>query len=169
MYETLLNKYGVKQLGYYVEDIDVAAKHFRDALGAGPFIDSGATTTEKCVYRGKETVLTTRVAMGNLGDIQIELIQVLSEGDNVYTENGRYGFHHFCVWTEDLEAAIKEFEGLGFEIAVRMTNSGYDVVYFDCREAFGHYIEIVEPQADVYDGIKSLTEDWEGEPVLYGF
>ena len=44
MYETLLNKYGVRQLGYYVEDIDKTAKAMAAVLGAGPFIDAGEST-----------------------------------------------------------------------------------------------------------------------------
>ncbi|MDD5806850.1 MAG: VOC family protein [Eggerthellales bacterium] len=170
MYETLLNKYGVRQLGYYVEDIDKTAKAMAAVLGAGPFIDAGESTPERCVYRGQESTMTTRVAMGQFAGLQIELIQVTSEEPNVYAEMGRYGLHHFCIWTDDMEQTIKEFEEAGFEQAVNLTNTGFDVVYFDCREAFGHYIEISEPQEDFYAGVAAIAEEWDGaEAVMSAF
>lgn len=43
MAETLLNKYGIKQIGFYVESIEESAQRFRDLLGTGPFVDLGAS------------------------------------------------------------------------------------------------------------------------------
>lgn len=133
MYETLLNKYGVKQLGYYVRDINDAANVMARLLGAGPFVDAGESTPERCVYRGKESTMTTRVALGQFADMQIELIEVTSEGPNVYSEMGHYGLHHLCVRTDDLAQTIKEFEDAGFEQAVSHTDmthpQGYDEMF----------------------------------------
>lgn len=168
MYETLLNKYGVKQLGYYVRDINDAANVMARLLGAGPFVDAGESTPERCVYRGKESTMTTRVALGQFANMQIELIEVTSEGPNVYSEMGHYGLHHLCVWTDDLAQTIKEFEDAGFEQAVSLTNTGFDVVYFDCREAFGHYVEVQEPQEDFYAGLAAMAEDWDGQEAIMG-
>ncbi|WP_172135818.1 VOC family protein [Adlercreutzia sp. ZJ473] len=168
MYETLLNKYGVRQLGYYVEDIDATAREMARLLGAGPFIDAGESTPEACTYRGKDSTLTTRVALGQFANIQVELIQVTSEGENVYSEMGRYGLHHVCIWTDDLEQTVKEFEEAGFELAMRLTSSGFEVAYFDCRDAFGHYIEVSAPQEDFYEGLAALAEEWDGENALMG-
>lgn len=169
MYETLLNKYGIKQLGYVVKDINETAELMAKMWGAGPFVDTGENTPEKCIYRGEESEMTTRVALGQLGDMQIELIQPVSEGPNVYTEFGRYGLHHVCIWTDDLEQTIKEFEQAGFEQAVHLHTVGYEVVYFDCVDAFGHYVEVNAPQEDMYEGIAAMTEDWEGTPAVYKF
>ena len=168
MYETLLNKYGVKQLGYYVDSIDESAAAMAKVLGAGPFIDAGESTPEVCVYRGKPSTMTTRVALGQFAGMQIELIEVTSEGPNVYSELGHYGLHHLCIWTDDLEQTVKDFEEAGFEQAVRMTNTGFEVVYFDCREAFGHYVEVSAPQEDFYSGLAAMAVDWDGEEALMG-
>ena len=113
--------------------------------------------------------MTSRVALGQLGDMQIELIQPVSEGPNVYTEFGRFGLHHVCIWTDDLEQTVKEFEEAGFEQAVHLETAGYEVVYFDCVEAVGHYVEVNAPQEDMYEGIATMAEDWEGTPAVYQF
>lgn len=168
MYETLLNKYGVRQLGYYVADVAETARSMARVLGAGPFVDAGESTPERCVYRGEESTMTTRVALGQFAGLQVELIQVTSEGPNVYAELGRYGLHHVCIWSDDLEQTIKEFEDAGFAQAVRLTSSGFEVVYFDCREAFGHYVEVTSPQEDLYEGVASMAQDWDGAEALLG-
>lgn len=168
MHETLLNKYGVQQLGYYVEDIDKTAEAMARLWGAGPFIDAGESTPEECIYRGQDSTMTTRVALGQFKDKQIELIQVMSDEPNVYSEIGRYGLHHVCIWTDDVDQTIKEFEDAGFTVAVDLVNSGFRVVYIDCRDAFGHYVEIQEPQPDLYEGVAALAEDWDGQQALMG-
>lgn len=167
MYETLLNKHGVRQLGFYVEDIDVTATKMAEVLGAGPFIDAGESTPERCVYRGENSTMTTRIAMGQFAGMQIELIQVTSEGPNVYTEMGHYGLHHLCIWTDDLEQTVKDFEDAGFEQAVNLVNTGFEVVYFDCRDEFGCYIEISAPQVEFYEGVAAMADEWDGsDPLL---
>lgn len=168
MYETLLNKYGVQQLGYYVESIDETAEAMARLLGAGPFIDAGESTPEVCIYRGEDSTMTTRVALGQFADKQIELIQVVSDEPNVYSELGHYGLHHVCIWTDDLEQTVKEFEEAGFKKALDLVNTGFKVVYFDCRDAFGHYVEIQEPQEDFYSGVAAIAEDWDGKEALMG-
>lgn len=168
MYETLLNKYGVRQLGYYVEDIDTTANQMAKLFGAGPFIDTGESSPEVCIFRGKESDLTTRVAMGQFADLQIELIQVTSEGENVYSEMSHYGLHHLCIWSDDVEKSIQEFLDAGFDLAMRLTSVGIEVAYFDCRDSLGCYIEIAAPQEDLYEGIAGMTEDWDGKEAVMG-
>lgn len=168
MHKTLLNKYGVRQLGFYVEDIDATANQMARLFGAGPFIDTGESSPDACVYRGEDSTLTTRVAMGQFADLQIELIQVTSEGENVYSEMGRYGLHHLCIWSDDIERSIQEFSDAGFEIAMRLTSVGIEVVYFDCRDALGCYIEIASPQEDLYEGVAGMAIDWDGQEAVLG-
>ena len=60
MVETLLTKYGIKQIGYYVESIEETARAMRERLGAGPFIDLGANKPSSLLYRGNESGTLTR-------------------------------------------------------------------------------------------------------------
>ncbi len=84
MAETLLNKYGIKQIGYYVESIEEAAQRFRDLLGAGPFVDLGVSEPASLTYRGASSGMRSRCALGHFGAMQIELIEVLTDEPDVY-------------------------------------------------------------------------------------
>lgn len=163
MYERLLNKYGINQAGYYVEDLEEAARSHAALFGSGPFIYMDPMT-QTIDFRGEKHELTMQTAYGQLGDIQIELIQVLSDGPSPYKESGRYGFHHFSIWVDDLEAALKEFAEAGFEVAMRFeSGGGLQVAYVDCRDPWGYYIELHAPIERFWDMIKQAAEAWDGK------
>ncbi|MBR3690481.1 MAG: VOC family protein [Eggerthellaceae bacterium] len=166
MIEKILNKYAVNQLGYVVEDVEAAALTFVEALGAGPFVYMEPPAPAKTVFRGQEVANEIKVAYGSYGDLQIELIQPLTTDPTPYNEIGT-GFNHFCCWVDDLDGAIKDFEDAGFEVAMLMESSGgLKVAYIDCLKAFGHYVEIHNPQPFLHDMCNGLRENWDGsDPV----
>lgn len=167
MYETLLNKYGVKQIGYYVESIEETAEAMAKLLGAGPFFDMGANAPAELEYRGKESESLTRCALGHFKDVQIELIELANEEPNVYEELGHYGLHHLCIWADDVEKVVKEFVDAGIEVAMEMTSGqGLKVVYLDAREQLGSFIEVNAPLEQLYMGIKMQHENWDGTRPL---
>lgn len=167
MYETLLTKYGIKQLGYYVKSIEEAAEAMGTLVGAGPFFDMGVNEPAKLEYRGKESSSLTRTALGHFKDIQIELIEVVNDEPNVYDDLGHYGLHHLCIWADDSEKVAKEFTDAGFEIAMEMVSgSGLHVVYIDAREQLGSFIEVNAPLDQLYLGIKMQHENWDGTRPL---
>ena len=167
MYETLLNKYGVKQLGYYVESIEETAELMAKTLGAGPFFDMGVTEPAKLEYRGKESAFRFRTALGHLNNIQIELIEAAGDEPNVYEDLGHYGLHHICIWADDTEKVAKEFVDEGFEIAMEMVSGqGLHIIYIDAREKLGSFIEVNAPLEQLYMGIKMQHENWDGTRPL---
>lgn len=162
MYETLLNKYGINQAGYYVEDLEEASRAHSALFGSGPFIYMDPMTNT-INFRGQETELIIQTAYGQLGDIQIEMIQVLSHGPDPYQEFGHYGFHHFSIWVDDLDKAVKEFADAGFEVAMRFTSGGgLQVAYVDCVDTWGYYVEMHAPIEGFWNMIKKAAEDWDG-------
>lgn len=163
----LLDKYGIKQLGYYVKSIEETAQNMADALGAGPFFDMGAHPMAELKVRGKESTSLTRTAMGHMNDIQIELIELANDEPNVYDELGHYGLHHVCIWVDDADAVAKEFVDAGYEIAMELTSGqGLKVYYIDAREKIGNFIEINAPMEQLYMGIKMQHENWDGTRPL---
>lgn len=167
MHETLLNKYGVAQLGYYVENIEESAKLFADLLGAGPFYDMGVNPPKEILYRGKPGENNTRCALGHFNNVQLELIEGTDDSPDVYKDAGYYGLHHVCIWSDDVESVIADFEKKGFEVAMDMTSgSGLRVVYFDCRDALGTFVEVNAPLTQLYEGIKAMHEHWDGTRPL---
>jgi len=163
MYETLMNKYGINQAGYYVEDLEKSARAHSALFGSGPFICMDPITTT-INFRGQETELIMQVAYGQYKDIQIELIQVLSDGPDPYKESGRYGFHHFSIWVDDLDDAVKDFKDAGFEVAMSfVSGGGLKVAYVDCVDPWGYYVEMHAPIEGFWNMIEQATEDWDGK------
>ena len=166
MYERLLNKYAINQLGYVVEDVQEAALAHSKLFGSGPFVFFTPPAPAKTVLRGQVVENTMEVAYGMYGDIQIELIKPTSAGPTPYTEKG-IGFNHFSVWVDDFDKAVQDFEDAGFEVAMLMDSSGgLRVAYVDCLDAWGHYVEIHNPQPFLIDMCKNLSKNWDGtDPV----
>lgn len=163
----LFTKHAVKQLGYVVDDLDAAIAYFSRTYGIGPFVDMGVNPAQSTLVRGESVDLKTRTADAQLGNLQIELIEVVDHSvPNPYDELGRTGLHHICIWVDDLDVAVEELQGQGYEIAMDMVSgSGARVVYFDTREVFGHYLEVNEPMDAFWNGIKALDEHWDGKTV----
>ena len=166
MYERLLNKYAINQLGYVVDDVEKAAREHSALFGSGPFVWFPAPEPTRTVFRGQEVKNTMDVAYGMYGDLQIELIKPTSEGPTPYTEKG-IGFNHFSVWVDDFDAAVQDFRDAGFEVAMIMeSGAGLRVAYVDCLDVWGHYVEIHNPQPYLIEMCKNLAKDWDGsDPV----
>lgn len=163
MQEKLLNKYAINQVAYYVEDIEKAAKAHGSLFGSGPFFFIDSMKPAKTLFHGEEIELEMALAYGAYGDLQIELIQVLSKDPNVYTEFGHYGFHHFSTWVDDFDGALKDFADAGFKPSQIMeSGAGLKIAYVDCREVWGHYVEIHNPQSAMNILNQKLTEAWDG-------
>lgn len=163
MYEKLLNKYAINQLGYVVDDLEEAALAHSKLFGSGPFVHFTPPAPERTLFRGEEVNNTMEVAYGMYGDLQIELIKPTSSDPTPYTVPERKGFNHFSVWVDDFDAAVEDFEEAGFEVAMLMESSGgLKVAYVDCLDVWGHYVEIHNPQPYLVDMCKKIAEGWDG-------
>ena len=163
MYEKLLNKYAINQLGYVVNDLEKAALAHSKLFGSGPFVHFTPPAPERTLFRGEEVKNTMEVAYGMYGDLQIELIKPTSSDPTPYTVPERKGFNHFSVWVDDFDAAVEDFEEAGFEVAMLMESSGgLKVAYVDCLDVWGHYVEIHNPQPYLVDMCKKIAEGWDG-------
>jgi len=124
---------------FVVNDIERVARTLADSLS----IQWGLWTIEPeyCTVHGSELPFSFRVAIAEVGDSNLELIQPL-EGRSVYVEHLEEkgeGFHHTCLIypsREALRAAKEELAGQGRE----MTQSGNlgdagEFCYFHVAEA----------------------------------
>lgn len=167
MHETLLNTYGIKQLGYYVENLEEAAQAFADTLGAGPFFDLGVSEPTVLEYRGAPSTMRSRCALGQLGNMQIELIEVQTDEPDVYKDLGHYGLHHLCIWVDDSDEVARQMNAQGFETVMFMeSGAGLRVYYFDCRETLGSFLEVNAPIEQLWQGIKAQADTWDGTRPL---
>lgn len=169
MGKELFEKYGIRQLGYSVESIEETAQLYHDLFGAGPFIDMGVNAPESCKIRGVEQPVKMRTAIGYLGDMEIELIEDKSDCPSPYSEAGRYGLHHYCIWVDDVQEAVDEFAAAGIEVAMDMVSgSGMRVAYVDAREQLGQYIEVNPPLEQVRQMGMGVHQKWPDDVALVG-
>lgn len=169
MIKDLIDAHGVRQLGYYVESIEDAAEAWHRLLSAGPFVDMGSTPPERCLYRGRKIALDSRCALGQVGGMQIELIESHTDVADPYQELGYYGLHHVCFWTDDLQATVQHLRDEKLEVAMDLTTKeGLEVFYFDARRELGHYLEVNPPLQQLADAIAAIHEKWAGDESLIG-
>lgn len=158
--KSLFGAYGVKQLGYYVESIEESAAYLRKTIGAGPFVDLGVNPLASCTVRGEDADVKMRTALGHVSDIQLELIEVESDGPDPYHEMGRFGLHHFCIWVDDVDAAVEELEAAGMTLSMRVTSGqGMQIAYLDARDVLGQFVEVTTPSEQLWQGIKAVHEN----------
>lgn len=108
---------GINQVALVVEDLEVVAQHYWDILGIGPWeiYDWEAPLVYDRQYRGAAAVARERIALTQVGDVQLELVQPV-EGPSIYRDwlnkHGE-GLHHlnFLVDDVDTTAALLAREG----------------------------------------------------------
>ena len=99
--------YTVRQLAYVVRDLDAALKYWTEVLKVGPFFRFDHCPLLDQRYYGKPSNTDVTLALGNSGDLQIELIYQHNDEPSVYKEfldAGRVGVHHFGMMPVDYQA-----------------------------------------------------------------
>lgn len=164
--------YTVRQVAYVVKDLDAALKYWTETLKVGPFYLAKHCPLENQTYRGGESHADVSLALGNSGDVQIELIYCEDDSPSVYKEfldAGRTGVHHFGMMPVNFEETCAHYKSLGHEAAFECTVGGSPLVYFDTVDTVGHFIELWS-NSDVYKDLFMMVEDaakgWDGkDPV----
>jgi hypothetical protein len=151
----------IRQLGYVVSDLDAAVEYWVQALNAGPFFLIKHCALRNQIFRGQPSNVDVDIALGNSGDVQIELIFQHNDISSVYNESsasGHVGLHHIGLMPTDYEGTCKQYIDRGYETAFQATVSGAELVYFDTRKAIGHYTELWE-RSNVFDNVARLVEE----------
>lgn len=148
---------GHYQNAYVTHDLDKAMKLVEDRYGKVDWIIFEPDMVIKTPHGEKES--SVRVGLAWYGGLQIELIQ----------PNGGYNdhydlmlpadksdvvprFHHTAHRREDADAMRAEAEALGFPLAFEGSVPGAMVfLYYDAREALGHFIEYVWATPEGWD------------------
>ena len=127
---------------------------------------------DKQKYRGGPSGVDVSLAVGNSGDVQIELIQCETDAPSVYKEfldAGRVGVHHVGLMPEHYDKARHDYESKGFEAAFECSISGTSLVYYDTVDAVGHFTELWQKSDAFTDFMKFVRDasiDWDGrDPV----
>jgi hypothetical protein len=162
----------VRQLAYVTRDLDAAIKYWVDVLHVGPFFLIEHITLENQRYRGTPSNTDLSIALGNSGDVQIELMMQHNDEPSVYKEfldAGRVGLHHFGIMPPDYRATYTQYKALGHEPAFELTVGEAHVVYFDTVQAIGHFTELWENSDTInqmFLTVENAAKNWDGkDPV----
>lgn len=161
----------IVQNAYVVKNLRVAIEKWSDSLGLGPFY-AVENSRFNCIYRGQGSQLELSVAMAQSGPLNIELIEQINDVPSVYRDiypKGGEGFHHICLFTDNLEADKTHYRSLGYEIAFEGDMGVYKFCYVDSFSSMGHMIELVEDTPEirgVYEKVRKGAETWQGGELV---
>jgi hypothetical protein len=139
--------YRFVQLGFVVNDLLASARRWVDVLGAGPFFVMPHGGPMPALYHGEPSELSYQIAVTQLGPVQIELIQSMSDIPSVYRDvygSGEQGVHQLSTVTKNFDAAMIHYRGLGYEPMNELQTVLGRVAYFDTRTDFGLVTEVIE-------------------------
>ena len=165
---------GVMQTAFVVEDVRASIDHFVRDCGAGPFFLLDHFLGPDQVYRGAPSRADVAIAMGFAGHMQIELIQSLDDHPSVYREMVQargYGFHHFGIACEDVDAVLPDYLTRGYELAFRAAvPTGGAVAYLEGGDAaapgFLELIPATPGMDEHFTRFWRASLDWDGgDPV----
>ncbi|HET6436767.1 MAG TPA: VOC family protein [Anaeromyxobacter sp.] len=143
---------GVAQVALVVKDLDKTVEAYWHRFGIGPwhFYTYEKPLLRRMTRRGAPTEYAMRVALANAGPTRIELIEQKA-GDTVYAEfieKHGYGLQHLGLVVEDMEAAIREAEAIGYRVTMFGGGFGLDgdgaYAYLDTEDDLGTTFELVE-------------------------
>ncbi len=135
----------IYQVGYAVADVDATVVRLNPVFGPFDVFESDIPV----VYRGAETPVHLKVAIGHSGDLEMEFIEVLS-GSSPHVEwleeHGECVMH-VAFKVDDVDAECARLAELGFETVWRGDIAGTDIVFAYVKgtdAAGGHYLELTQ-------------------------
>ena len=171
---SILKDCPVVQNCYVVPNLEEACQQFNAVYGIGPFIGGGEAALEGHVYRGRDAdPIRIKGVFVQSGDLNIELVEVLSDGPSAFTElfpGKTGGLHHVAVFCTDYEAQRDALVAAGYPVASEFTVSfGAQICYIDTRPLLGHFIELYPEHdiiRDMYARTREEAENWDGSGDL---
>ncbi len=141
----------VIQKAWVVTDVEEAALSWSKALNIGPFFLAEFTPQvfSQVSYRGQESSLHMKTAIGFVDGVQIELVEPVGDSPSAFRDvfaQGQAGFHHLCFWSDDFDADMSHYTNQGFAIANQgqVVGGGPRFAYLDAMASLGSMIELLE-------------------------
>jgi methylmalonyl-CoA/ethylmalonyl-CoA epimerase len=138
----------VDQLGIVVKDAEKTAKHYSSLFSMGPFRVYDVSIDKSILYDKPAAPSKVKIAIAQMGPIEIELIQVL-EGGEVYSDflrNQREGIHHLGIHIndfDDYERLVAEFPNQGISPFFSYKGSRLCFTYLHTQNIGGVILELI--------------------------
>ena len=160
----------VRQLGYIVDDIQAAMKHWTEVLGVGPFFHFKKIVALDSIYRGEPQPLEMTIALSNTGPMQIELMTQLNDAPSAlrdFVDKHGYGLHHLAYWTDTFDDKLAGFKTAGYEVwqqgAIGTPDNRF--AYLTTQGHAGTVVEISEVggvKGKLFQFIADTAAKWDG-------
>lgn len=135
--EPVFSKFSkVDQIGIVVKDVEATVRFYEKMFG----IESSPTVE----FEMDSAKL--KIGMLQLGELQIELIQVL-EGESIHSkflEERGEGLHHLGFFVKDLEKELARLEKHGIKVLEKGEAFGVKFVYLDTEKTLGVILELLQ-------------------------
>ena len=161
------------QLCWVVPELDTAIGHWVKTSGAGPFFVFENVHFEDSFYRGSPMdIAPHKAAIGQLGNMQIELVQPLDDSDGVWRDvvpRGRLGLHHVGLYCEDYDSDRAAYLASGAEMAFEGLMMGAKTCYIDTTPTLGYMTELITANpvaAQVFGAFRAAAENWDGRDPI---
>jgi catechol 2,3-dioxygenase-like lactoylglutathione lyase family enzyme len=165
----------VRQIAYFVADIEQAALAHHAAFGSGPYFLGRHVPLAWSEHRGVPVRHDHSSAYGQWGDVMVEFVQQHGDDPSTFHDlfpsgSGRYGMHHTAVFVNALDAAIEQFDKAGLPLAqLSETVNGVRYAFIDAAATLGHMIELYEPAPPLtgfYAMVAAAARDGNGDNLL---
>lgn len=161
------------QMCWVVPDLDTAIAGWLKTTGAGPFFVFEDVHFENSNYRGAPAdIAPHRAAIGQHGDMQIELICPTGSGPGIWSDvvsPGGFGFHHTGLYCEDYDVERAAYLEAGHVVAFEGLMMGAKTCYIDTLPTLGFMTELITANpvaAEVFATFRKAAENWDGsDPV----
>lgn len=161
------------QLAYVVDDLHAAALRWVDEVGAGPFFVSEHIPVSDVVHRGRPAAFDHSNAVGQWGDLMLELVVDHGEGPSAVRDMfapGETGLHHVAVFCDDVDEEAARMEAQGHPVAqTALARGTIRFTFVDTTAQRGHMTELyapTEPLVELYATVAAAARDWDGtDPI----
>lgn len=136
----------VNQVGVVVHDVEKAARFMEEVFGI-KFL-TFQMPEARAYLRGREVSFVTKIGLARVGNIDLELMQIV-QGEHIvkeFLEKHGPGIHHLGIYVDDLNREVKDWTDRGGKVIQKTAHpDGIGTAYLDTESELGSlYIELVK-------------------------
>lgn len=162
----------VVQVAYATTDVRAAARRWHELYGAGPFFVRENVPTKRVLVDGEEAVFEHSCALGQWGNVMVELVHHHELAPQVLEHDmrrGGTGIHHVACFVDDLDAARDRMVSAGARVVMDAQTPEVRFLFLDPGPEFGHLIELYEEtpyMSRLYAQVRDASVGWDGSDVI---
>lgn len=135
-------------VGIVVRDAETAKKYLAPFC-LGPFTTFGEQPVRDVRIYGKPSDLKLKLEIADLGPVQVEILQPLSEGSpqKLFLDKNGEGIHHLAFVVQDLDGEVKKLKKQGYKeiMSLKWAQGNGGLTFVEAGERGGFIFELVQP------------------------